>query len=66
MKYYCQGLVFSTYKRANNSSFINRDERILTTSCNLVPRVLSYPPYGARERARGESPENEVGQADHE
>ena len=47
----------------------NAAVRLVTGTPNLVPRVLSYPPYGARERERetgrsvgrvGENPGNEV------
>ena len=37
--------------------------KINLAASNLVPKVLSYPPYGARERERGrvgENPGNEV------
>ena len=38
-------------------------EFVLETIPNLVPRVLSCPPYGAREGRVGENPGNEVEQS---
>ena len=54
-------LTKATYNSAHvHHAFWYISSLSLPTTAKLVPRVLSYPPYGARERVGRKEPWNEV------